>query len=278
MRLYSVSTILSVLHFLCARKRKPTGPDVQRERKKTLNPSILCLKLLLYLQWVCIGDDGRIKTAQSTRILHIIIAFNSHYYYVYTDWRIHTRTSTCVCVCLCAHMSTSDEYFYCNPCCCSLWIFSSCCKCHFLSIVSCFFCALFYPPNEIIILCKGWHSFAHSLVQYHNLNSNTLRSHDVRVCASIGFFTLCSQNEKKIYIWNHCRFRIWIKNNYLMEKKRDVAIWFLLVDGICLAGLQPWIAAHGPNNLFIKIIFFVCPQNCNCILHLAFLFAKHFFS
>lgn len=72
-------------------------------------------------------------------------------------------TNICMCMyvmCECVHMSTSNEYFYCSHVACSALVFFLFIRClficYFLSIVRVF--SLFYPTNEIINLCKGWHN------------------------------------------------------------------------------------------------------------------------
>lgn len=130
--------------------------------------------------------DGHIKTAQSTRILHIIIAFNSYY-----DIIIHTRIGAYM------HMSTSNEYFYCSHVAVRFGFFIPFEACCMLFLVHRF---VFFP-----LLSSKWDNkfmqrlaLAHSPVQYHNLNSNTRISFDVWVCVCAcvrAFAILCKKYE-----------------------------------------------------------------------------------
>lgn len=133
---------------------------VQR-KKKYLNPSILCFKLLLYFQWPCMEMviSNRPKYTNSSYHYRVQLIL----FYMHTLMQMGANTHM--------HMSTSNEYFYCSYVAVRWMVFFfwglhviSCSSCDFFFI----FLSLFRPTNEIINLCKGWHpltyTHTHSLV------------------------------------------------------------------------------------------------------------------
>lgn len=114
----------SVNIILCDRKREHDEPS---SPKKSLNPSILCFKLLLYFQWPCIEMviSNRPKYTNSSYHYRVQLIYTS----TYTNGRIHM------------HTSTSNEYIFIVVMLllAEWWVLLPRSVCYFLSIVRFFF-------------------------------------------------------------------------------------------------------------------------------------------